>query len=180
VAIFTGPPMKSTLEPPLTVLNNIRPLTTTDTARLVVFQCWRTTQGRAQLHRISIAQGDATDPAVMPEHAIGGCKVLQHPIAVLESVLFDKGMDPAHALDVCPELTARIAANAHPSLAQFDPSCELLALPDLKPAVALPSHSPNPPEPALPFGPAGGNQTLPITGKLMNELSHRQLGRSLP
>lgn len=141
-------------------------------AGLVVFHSWSTPQGGAQLNRIAIAQGDAPDPAVVPEQAIGGFKVLQHPIAVMGSVLLDKGVDPAHTLDVCSELTARIAANAHPSLAQFNPSCELLALPDLKPAVPVLRPSPNLPEPALPIGPTGGNQALPITNKVPAELSH--------
>jgi len=113
---------------------------------MAVAEGGRLAQGRSQLHRIAIAQGDGADAAVVPVEAIGGVEVLQHPVAVLGPVLLEEGMHPAEAGIRQGQLTAWIPTDAQALRSEETLLDQPVALPELQPRLAGACLPPQPPQ----------------------------------
>jgi len=78
---------------------------------MVITQLWRLTlQGRAQAHRIAVAQLNPANAAIAVKQPIGGVEILQGKIAVAGVLLLEDGVHPAQARFLQRQLTGWIAA----------------------------------------------------------------------
>ena len=140
-------------------------------AGLGIAQFWRLTlQRRPQPHHIAVAQVNGTNAPIAMEQAVGGVEVLEAEVAVAGALALEDGVHPAEARILQGQLTAGVAAQAYPLLAEGQGGHPLAAGPKFHQGLALRERPPGGTDPSGALGP-GPLQGGP--GQLHPGLAHR-------